>query len=95
MTKNIDNVYENLTVKLDNDEFLRCTFINCRMEYSGSGPLSLVECSFVNTQWAFTGPAKNTLRFMRAVYHGTGEGGKKMIEKTFEQIKEPPKETKK
>ena len=95
MFKNIAKVYENITVKLDDNEFLRCKFLNCRLEYSGSGRMSMVECSFVNTQWAFTGPAKNTLQFMRAVYHGTGGGGKKMIERTFEMIKEPPKETKK
>jgi hypothetical protein len=91
MIRNVNNTYENVKVKLDNSEFKECKFINCVMEYSGTGPVSLSGCSFENVNWVFTGPAQNTLQFLHGIYHGMGEGGKKLIEQTFENIKKPSK----
>lgn len=89
MIKNMRNHYENTRVLLDNNEFSDCTFVNCIMEYGGTGPVSMVNCKFNNPQWVFVGPAGNTLQFMRAMYQGMGEVGKQLIEKTFENIKVP------
>jgi hypothetical protein len=89
MNRNIGNTYQNVTVKLDNNEFTDCKFFNCLMEYSGLGPASIYGCQFVDVQWVFAGPAQNTLQFMHAVYHGMGDGGRKLIEQTFENIKKP------
>jgi hypothetical protein len=89
MIRNVRNTYENVTVKLDNSEFIGCRFLNCTLEYSGIGPVSLQGCSFNNVNWVFTGPAQNTLIFMRGIYHEAGEGGKQLIEKTFENIRKP------
>jgi hypothetical protein len=87
MIRNLNNVYRNVTVKLDNSEFIDCSFTDCIMEYSGIGPVSMSHCEFKNVQWVFTGPAQNTLQFMHAMYHGMGDGGKQLIEQTFEKIK--------
>ncbi|MBU4234465.1 MAG: pentapeptide repeat-containing protein [Desulfobacterales bacterium] len=89
MIKNLRNTYENITVQLENSEFIECRFINCTLMYSGLGPVSMQGCSFNKVNWVFTGPAQNTLQFMRAIYQGAGEGGKQLIEKTFENIRKP------
>ncbi len=87
MIKNINNTYKNVTVKLDLNEFIDCTFENCTMEYEGKGQISMIGCSFKNVNWIFSGAAQNTLQFMHSIYHGMGDGGKEIIEKTFENIK--------
>ena len=92
MIKNKSNIYNNVTVKLDNNEFEKCKFTNCTLEYSGDGPVSLSNCTFEAVKWVFTGSAQNTLQFMHALYHGMGEGGKKLIEQTFENIKRKNKQ---
>ena len=89
MIRNINNKYENVTVKIDNNEFIDCKFVNCVMEFSGTGPVSLSGCSFLKVNWVFSGSAQITLQFLTAVYHGMGEHGKKLIEQTFENIKKP------
>ncbi len=87
MNKNIRNNYKNTKVTLDNNEFSYCTFENCVMEFAGTGPVALTNCTFNKVSWTFSGPAENTLKFMKAMYHGMGEGGRQVIEKTFEEIK--------
>ncbi len=89
MTKNIKNQYKRTTVKLDNNEFLQCSFDECTLQYSGTGPVSLVGCTFNKVQWTFDGAAQETLQFLRALYHGMGEGGRKLVEATFDNIRRP------
>ncbi len=89
MIRNIKKNYDNVTVKLDNGKFVRCKFKNCRLRFGGTGPVSLIECEFSGVSWEFTGPAQNTMTFLRGVYHGIGEGGKKLVEATFDEIRKP------
>lgn len=53
--------------------------------YGGTGPVSLVGCTFRDVSWAFVGPAQNTLHFMAALYQG---GAKDLIENTFNLIRQ-------
>lgn len=87
MNKNINNHYRNEKVLLDNNEFNGCSFTECNLEFSGAGPVTLINCTFDGVNWSFSGPAKNTLSFMKAMYHGMGEGGRQVIEKTFQEIR--------
>lgn len=77
----------NQEVRLDGNEFLGCHFENCTMVYGGGPPPTLNSCSFVNVKWSFSDAASNTVNFMTALYHGAGEGGRKLIEQTFENIR--------
>lgn len=90
MITNKNNVYRNIQVKLYNNAYTNCLFEGCTMEYSGTRPVSMSGCSFNNVKWVFSGPAQNTLQFMRALYHGMDDGGKKLIEQTFDNIRTPP-----
>jgi len=87
MIKNVNNSYENVQVKLDNNEFVACHFKNCRLEFGGTGPVSMSNCNFDNISWEFSGPAENTLRFLKGLYHGMGEGGRQLVEATFDDIR--------
>ena len=87
MILNQNNEYEGVNVHLDGKGFKRCVFTNCRLIFDGTGPVSLVECEFTDVAWEFTGPAKNTLAFLGALYHGMGESGKKVVESTFEHLR--------
>ncbi len=88
MIQNKNNTYSGVRVQLDNQSYENCTFTNCIIEYSGEGPISLVGCNFSGSQWVFSGSAQNTINFMQIMYHNMGDFGKKMIEATFENIKQ-------
>ncbi|MFK5883029.1 MAG: hypothetical protein QM489_01665 [Candidatus Izemoplasma sp.] len=88
MIKNISNTYKGGRVILDNNGFTKCIFIDCQLVFSGNGPVELNNCSFTNVKWVFSGPAENTLKFLKAMYSGMGQGGKQVVETTFNNIME-------
>lgn len=74
-------------VELDGQEFLKCRFEECQMVYSG-GPLPVLEgCVFHACRFGFEGAADRTIHMMKGLYHGLGEGGRTLINKTFEKIR--------
>lgn len=87
MNKNIKNKYERTTVRLDNNEFVECSFDECTLLYAGEGPVSMVDCNFLNAQWVFVDAAQQTLQFLHGLYHGMGDGGRKLVESTFDEIR--------
>lgn len=87
MIKNVFAVYTGQKIKLDNNSFAKCTFTNCILEFSGTGVVELSECKFEDVQWVFTGAAQNTLTFLHGMYNGMGEGGKQIVEATFDNIR--------
>jgi len=82
--------FENQDILLDNGRFEDCVFRNCRLIYGGAGLVHMAGCSFDGVRWEFAGAAENTLRFMAALYQGAGEGGRQLIEDTFESIRKAP-----
>lgn len=87
MIKNVNNTYRKTTVHLDGNHFESCIFEDCQLEYGGTDKVGLVSCEFTNCVWSFVGPAANTIQFMGALYHGLGNDGRGLIEKTFDQIR--------
>jgi hypothetical protein len=82
-----DQTFRNEEIHMDFNHFTNCIFIECSLIYHGYGPIGMDGCSFTNVRWIFSDAAKNTVGFMTALYAGAGEGGKKLIEATFENIK--------
>lgn len=74
-------------VQLDSNEFINCIFKDCILTYGGNGRVTLNNCSFFNVKWTFTAAAADTIRFLSALYRGSGQGGRKLVETTFENIK--------
>jgi hypothetical protein len=50
----------------------------------------IVDCTFKDVKWTFDGSAALTLKFMNGLYHGMGDEGKQLVEKTFENIRRSP-----
>ena len=88
-TRYVQSLFENVDVPLDNAGFENCRFENCTMVYSGHGPVSFSGCVFANVRWVLTGPAQNTMFFLRGLYHGAGDAGRQLVENTFEMIRTP------
>jgi hypothetical protein len=85
----IKNTFKNCGVDLDNTEFIECRFEDCKMIYSALGPVGMTRCTFSNVKWEFKGGAANTIQFLKGMYHGMGEGGRKVVEATFAGIRKP------
>jgi len=79
--------FKNETIDIDFNQFSKCQFENCTLVYHGYGVIGMDGCSFNNVNWSFADAAASTLQFMHGLYHGAGEGGKNLIELTFNNIR--------
>jgi hypothetical protein len=77
-------------IHMDFNQFINCVFDGCLLIYHGYGAIHMEGCSFINVRWTFADAAANTVSFMAALYTGAGEGGKKLIDSTFDTIKKGP-----
>jgi hypothetical protein len=59
--------YEHTTVELDGNSYDECTFVGCRLIYSGLGPVGLSGCSLRNCAFAFQGSAANAVAFLNGL----------------------------
>ncbi len=76
---------KNLTIQLDGETFVGCTFESCELVYNGLMSTHFVDCVFgENIRWRFEGPASNTVEFMKALYQS---GAAELIENIFRQIR--------
>ena len=82
-----DQQFSKQEVHMDFNHFINCKFIDCNMIYRGYGPIGMEGCSFTNVRWTFSDAAANTVNFTASLYAGAGEGGRKLIEQTFANIK--------
>ncbi len=87
MKEIIEKEFEFETINIDNKNFIKCVFTSCKLVYSGEGSVGLNGCTFNNCRWGFTGSASNTISFLKGMYHGMGEEGKKILDRTIEDIK--------
>ena len=83
----IKQTFLDQTIDLDFQKFEDCQFENCKLVYRGFGPVGMGGCSFKNVEWVFADAARNTVSFMTGLYSGAGEGGRELIEGTFENIR--------
>lgn len=81
------NTFANEEVILDFHEYEGCTFTNCRFVVLGYGAFALNQCEVTNCEFTFAGPAASTIQTMSTIYNSIGEQGQKLIEGTFETIR--------
>lgn len=79
--------FTDATILIDGHAYKGCTFIRCKMVYTGVGTVSLSGNSMHECSWSFTGPAANTMGFLKALYTG---GGKETVERTLDAIRGKP-----
>ena len=78
----------NTSISLDGGTFENCDFDKCEVIFSGYLPVRITGCKFgPDVKWSFSGPASNTISFMRSIY---AQGATQLIENTFEQIRGSP-----
>jgi hypothetical protein len=58
--------FEDLTVDLDGKHLIDCTFYRCTIQYAG-GALKLERTQFRACRHAFSGPARLTVDYLRAL----------------------------
>ncbi len=86
MAKHSKKAFKNTTVVLDGNEFEKCVFDGCTLEYDGSQAVALTGSTMNNCTWAFKGSAAYAVQFMSALYQ-SGAQGALLVEATFNQIR--------
>lgn len=76
------------TVQLDGNQFVGCTFYDCKLVFYAYEPVSFDRCVFHECDWVFEGAADIMLSFLTALYHGLGVSGQKLVELIFQGIRE-------
>lgn len=72
-------------VKVDDKHFDNCTFENVLLEFAGTAPVGITNCTFTGQiAWEFTGNAAMTLSFMKALSEG---GFDATVAATFNSIR--------
>jgi len=78
-----NKTFKGRKISLDGGTFYGCTFDKCNLVFSGYIPVFLENCNFNDCTWEFSGPALNTITFMKALHAG---GATDLIENTCQQI---------
>lgn len=76
------------TVELDGNQFVDCTFHDCKLVFYAYEPVMFDRCVFTECDWVFEGAADNMLSFLTALYHGLGVSGQNLVELIFKGVRE-------
>ena len=82
----LNQKYEDLTLTLDGGTFHGCTFVRCRLRFSGQLVPELGGNKFEQCEWDFVGPARDTLAFLQVLYHD--HGGTDLVERIFGLVRD-------
>jgi len=82
-----DTTLQGQDVLLDGNSFTGCAFRECRVIFSGMQPCELVACTFEQVSWVIRGPAAELLKLLVGLYHHGGQGGRQLVEDTFDNIR--------
>ena len=85
----LNQTFQDLTIALDGGTFHGCTFVRCRLRFSGLAMPDLGGGNrFDSCEWDFLGPAGNTLAFLQMLHQD--HGGSEMVENIFARIRQQP-----
>ena len=85
-----DRTFQNEALFLDLGNFVRCTFKNCELSYSGGGASDFQDCVFEDCSWTFEHGAARTIDFLATLYRRTGSSGQELVEGIIDSIKNSP-----
>jgi len=83
-------VFRGERVIVEGNEYVDCYFEDCSMVFTGAteGTSAMTGNRFGSgIAWTFEGPARKTLEYLHALYHGFGESGQGQVEQIFEAIR--------
>lgn len=91
MVKIENSIFHGAHIQLEGISYNKCRFTNCTFMYSGMGPVQLENNQIEGTcQLLFTGPAGNTLNFLKMFYGG---GGAPLVEQVLQSLRSPQSAT--
>ena len=82
-----DMTFKNKSLQLDGNEYIDCSFESCSLTFRGEDSTTLDNCSYVDVDFNFDGPAKATLDFLESLYQA---GYEKMVDKILNNIRSGP-----
>ncbi len=86
MARHENKLFRNQTITLYGNEYARCRFETCVLQYQGLRPVVLNDNLMTDCQWSFKGPAANAVQFLSAL-HRSGNDGALLVEQTFNMIR--------
>jgi hypothetical protein len=78
-----NQTFINRDIRLENNEYVGCTFERCMIWYNASGPVALQGNRFNECTWQFDGAAARTIKFMTDIYQTAPD----LMETTFNNIR--------
>jgi hypothetical protein len=82
----VEKTFTEVPQVVDGNRYLSCRFERCAMSYRGGEIPTIINCHFEDCTWHFEDAAERTLTYMQLLYHGMGENGRTMIERTVAAI---------
>ncbi len=79
-----NKVFQNESVTLDENEFVGCTFTDCRFQYSG-GEFNIDRIRFNALELTMQGPAARTVMLLRSLW--ADELGRRIVQGLLEPAK--------
>lgn len=64
------DIFSGVSVILDGNSYVDCTFHNCRIIFFGQASPKMENCNFSACEFAFEGSAGQTVQFLEALAHG-------------------------
>ena len=61
-------VIEGGQLKIDNNLYIKVTFVGVRLVYAAEGPVAFGECTFKNCTWGFTGAANSMASLLQHMF---------------------------
>lgn len=90
MANHVGEKFGKQKVVIDGETYENCEFTDCTLIYRGGANVKISGCRFDNCKVGMEDAAERTLAMLRAIYHGFGDVGPRMIEDTFNVIRRPP-----
>lgn len=68
--------FDNETITLDDNEYIDCTFRNCKFQYNG-GEFNIERIHFDSIEFTVSGAAARTVRLLQSLW--AGETGRRAV----------------
>jgi len=83
----VNRTFQEKPVDVDGNQFVGCTFNDCKLMYYG-GPIPFFDsCTFDGSQFMFDKGAGNAVELLRELYHS---GLHQNVEAFFEELRKNP-----
>lgn len=76
-----NKAFQNEVITLDDNEYIDCTFANCKFHYSG-GEFNLERIRFDSIEFTVEGPAFRTVMLLKSLWRN--EVGRRAVQGLFE-----------